>query len=152
MSIMRVAGGGARVDACLGCRASRDPACPRDAIHMAVVGAAAPAEHSDVRKAPEQFGIVGPCLICGRTPAHVHHIRYAQSRGLALKVSDEFTVTLCAIHHSEIMRQATKDGGGRSARSTRSLLRARFGAKAMALGVNRKKLQPISVAETHTAV
>jgi hypothetical protein len=26
---------------------------------MAVVGAAAPAEHSDVRKAPEQFGIVG---------------------------------------------------------------------------------------------
>ena len=30
-----------------------------------------------------------------------HHIRYAQSRGLALKVSDEFTVPLCAIHHSE---------------------------------------------------
>jgi len=42
-----------------------------------------------------------PCLICGRTPSHAHHIRYAQSRGLALKVSDEFTVPLCAIHHSE---------------------------------------------------
>ena len=42
-----------------------------------------------------------PCLICGRTPAHAHHIRYAQARGLALKVSDEFTVPLCAIHHSE---------------------------------------------------
>ena len=42
-----------------------------------------------------------PCLICGRTPAHAHHIRYAQPRGLGLKVSDEFTVPLCAIHHSE---------------------------------------------------
>ena len=42
-----------------------------------------------------------PCVICGRTPAHAHHVRYAQPRGLALKVSDEFTVPLCAIHHSE---------------------------------------------------
>jgi hypothetical protein len=42
-----------------------------------------------------------PCLICGRTPAQAHHLRYAQPRGLALKVSDEFTVPLCAIHHSE---------------------------------------------------
>ena len=36
-----------------------------------------------------------PCLICGRSPSHAHHVRYAQSRGLALKVSDEFTVPLC---------------------------------------------------------
>jgi DNA recombination protein Rad52 len=42
-----------------------------------------------------------PSLICGRTPAHAHHVRYAQPRGVALKVSDEFTVPLCAIHHSE---------------------------------------------------
>jgi DNA recombination protein Rad52 len=42
-----------------------------------------------------------PCVICGRTPAHAHHIRYAQAKGIALKVSDEFTVPLCAIHHSE---------------------------------------------------
>ena len=42
-----------------------------------------------------------PCLICGRMPSHAHHIRYAQPRGLGLKVSDEFTVPLCAIHHSE---------------------------------------------------
>jgi hypothetical protein len=42
-----------------------------------------------------------PCLICGRTPAHAHHVRYAQAKGIALKVSDEFTVPLCAIHHSE---------------------------------------------------
>jgi hypothetical protein len=42
-----------------------------------------------------------PCLICGRTPSHAHHIRYAQPKGLALKVSDEFTVPLCATHHSQ---------------------------------------------------
>jgi DNA recombination protein Rad52 len=43
-----------------------------------------------------------PCLICGRSPSHAHHVRYAQSRGLSLKVSDEFTVPLCAIHHHSI--------------------------------------------------
>ena len=43
-----------------------------------------------------------PCVICGRSPSHAHHVRYAQSRGLSLKVSDEFTVPLCAIHHDNI--------------------------------------------------
>ena len=43
-----------------------------------------------------------PCLICGRAPSHAHHIRHAQTRGLSLKVSDEFTVPLCAIHHNHI--------------------------------------------------
>ena len=43
-----------------------------------------------------------PCLVCGRAPSHAHHVRYAQSRGLGLKVSDEFTVPLCAIHHRHV--------------------------------------------------
>ena len=43
-----------------------------------------------------------PCLICGRSPSHAHHIRCAQAKGLSLKVSDEFTVPLCAIHHHQI--------------------------------------------------
>ncbi len=42
-----------------------------------------------------------PCLVCGRTPAQAHHIRFAQPKGLALKVSDEFTVPLCALHHRD---------------------------------------------------
>ena len=42
-----------------------------------------------------------PCLICGRQPSHAHHVRFAQQRGVGLKVSDEFTVPLCAIHHQE---------------------------------------------------
>jgi hypothetical protein len=43
-----------------------------------------------------------PCMICGRSPSYAHHIRYAQSRGLGLKVSDEFTVPLCATHHHHV--------------------------------------------------
>jgi hypothetical protein len=48
-----------------------------------------------------QFVAQHPCLICGRSPSHAHHVRFAQPKGLALKVSDEFTVPLCAIHHSD---------------------------------------------------
>ena len=33
-----------------------------------------------------------------------HHLRFAQSRGLSLKVSDEFTVPLCRVHHRELHR------------------------------------------------
>jgi hypothetical protein len=48
-----------------------------------------------------RFVAKDPCLICGRAPSHAHHVRFAQPRGLGLKVSDEFTVPLCAIHHHE---------------------------------------------------
>ncbi len=45
-----------------------------------------------------------PCLICGRRPSDPHHLRFAQSRALARKVSDEFTVPLCRAHHREVHR------------------------------------------------
>jgi ERF superfamily len=45
-----------------------------------------------------------PCLICGRQPADAHHLRFAQSRALSRKVSDEFTVPLCRGHHRELHR------------------------------------------------
>ena len=45
-----------------------------------------------------------PCLVCGRRPADVHHLRFAQSAALGRKVSDEFTVPLCRGHHREIHR------------------------------------------------
>jgi hypothetical protein len=44
------------------------------------------------------------CLICGRQPSDAHHLRFAQSRALGRKVSDEFTVPLCRAHHREIHR------------------------------------------------
>ena len=43
-----------------------------------------------------------PCLVCGRRPADAHHLRFAQSRALGRKVSDEFTVPLCRGHHREV--------------------------------------------------
>jgi ERF superfamily protein len=45
-----------------------------------------------------------PCLICSRQPCDAHHLRFAQSRALGRKVSDEFTVPLCRGHHRELHR------------------------------------------------
>ena len=97
-------------------------ACAIDLVRRASNGGAAPAPkgngnaHKKIDKSvltisePKRirskehlrFVASQPCLICGRTPSHAHHVRYAQTRGLSLKVSDEFTVPLCAIHHHNI--------------------------------------------------
>jgi len=45
-----------------------------------------------------------PCLVCGRAPCDPHHLRFAQPRALGRKVSDEFTVPVCRLHHREIHR------------------------------------------------
>jgi len=45
-----------------------------------------------------------PCLVCGRTPADPHHLRFAQPRAMSRKVSDEFTVPICRLHHRELHR------------------------------------------------
>jgi len=44
------------------------------------------------------------CLVCGRLPSDAHHLRFTQSRALGRKVSDEFTVPLCRMHHRELHR------------------------------------------------
>ncbi len=51
-----------------------------------------------------------PCLICGRRPSDAHHLRFAQSRALGRKVSDEFTVPLCRGHHREVHRCGDESG------------------------------------------
>jgi hypothetical protein len=51
-----------------------------------------------------KFVATQPCLICGRTPADAHHLRFAQHHALGQKVSDEFTVPLCRGHHREVHR------------------------------------------------
>jgi hypothetical protein len=51
-----------------------------------------------------RFVSTQPCLICGRTPADSHHLRFAQSRALGRKVSDEWVVALCRGHHREVHR------------------------------------------------
>jgi DNA recombination protein Rad52 len=48
------------------------------------------------------FIITKPCLICGRQPTCSHHLTFTQPRALGRKVSDEFTVPLCNLHHREL--------------------------------------------------
>ena len=50
-----------------------------------------------------------PCLVCGRQPCDPHHLRFVQPRALGRKVSDEFTVPLCRIHHRELHRQMSEE-------------------------------------------
>jgi hypothetical protein len=45
-----------------------------------------------------------PCVVCGRIPSEAHHIRFAQPRALGRKVSDEYTVPVCRLHHRELHR------------------------------------------------
>ena len=43
-----------------------------------------------------------PCIVCGRTPSEAHHIRFAQPRALGRKVSDEYTIPVCRLHHRDL--------------------------------------------------
>ncbi len=61
-----------------------------------------PSERRLRSKAHLQFVASKPCLVCEALPCHAHHITFAQPRGLSQKVSDEFTVPLCAVHHNEL--------------------------------------------------
>jgi hypothetical protein len=49
-----------------------------------------------------KFVAAQPCLICGRSPSDAHHLRFAQPRAFGRKVSDEFTVPLCRVHHRQV--------------------------------------------------
>lgn len=51
-----------------------------------------------------KFVATQPCIVCGRTPAETHHIRFTQPRALNRKVSDEYTVPVCRGHHRELHR------------------------------------------------
>jgi len=50
------------------------------------------------------------CVICGRRPSQAHHIRYAQPRALARKVSDEYVVPLCSAHHDAVHQVGDERG------------------------------------------
>ena len=46
-----------------------------------------------------------PCLVCGKGPVDAHHLKFAQPKAMARKVSDEFTVPLCRYHHDLLHRE-----------------------------------------------
>jgi hypothetical protein len=49
------------------------------------------------------------CLVCGRTPSDPHHLTFMQPRALGHRVSDEFTVPVCRVHHRELHRQGDEE-------------------------------------------
>ena len=49
-----------------------------------------------------RFVTTQPCVVCGRTPSEAHHIRFAQPRALGRKVSDEYTIAVCRLHHRDL--------------------------------------------------
>src|SRR6476620_4589174 len=49
-----------------------------------------------------KFVVAQPCVVCGRTPAEAHHIRFAQPRALNRKARDEYTVPVCRLHHRDL--------------------------------------------------
>jgi hypothetical protein len=55
-------------------------------------------------KEHRKFVTTQPCAVCGRRPSEAHHIRFAQPRALGRKVSDEYTVPVCRLHHHELHR------------------------------------------------
>lgn len=80
-----------------------DPAPERPAPGVASA-LAHPKERRIRDKAHLTFVASQPCLVCGRAPAQAHHLRFAQPRAMAMKVSDEFTVPLCNLHHDQLHR------------------------------------------------
>src|SRR5215472_6199518 len=69
------------------------------------------------------------CLVCGRKPCDVHHLRFAQNRAFGRKVSDEFTVPHVGDIIVKCIVMVTKRRGGRSWESIRSAQHARCGSK-----------------------
>jgi hypothetical protein len=41
-------------------------------------------------------------------PSHAHHLTFTQPKALGRKVSDEFTVPLCNLHHRELHDQGNE--------------------------------------------
>jgi len=71
-------------------------------IDKSVLAISEPRRYRD--KAHRKFVSAQACLVCGRQPSDPHHLRCSQPRALSRKVSDEFTVPLCRIHHREVHR------------------------------------------------
>jgi ERF superfamily len=51
-----------------------------------------------------KFVLRQACLVCGRVPSDPHHLTFTQPRALGRRVSDEFIVPVCRVHHRELHR------------------------------------------------
>jgi hypothetical protein len=80
-------------------------------------------------KAHLKFVASQPCLICGRQPSDPHYLRFAQPRGIGLKVSDEFTVPSAVDITGSCIKPVTKSPGGKTYTSMQLRSPRIFGSK-----------------------
>jgi hypothetical protein len=52
--------------------------------------------------------------VCGRVPSDPHHLTFTQPRALGRRVSDEFIVPVCRVHHRELHRSGDEAAWWRS--------------------------------------
>jgi hypothetical protein len=71
-------------------------------VDTGILAVAKPSRHRN--KEHLRFVTKQPCLVCGREHSDPHHLGFMQPRALSRKVSDEFVVPLCRIHHREVHR------------------------------------------------
>ena len=69
---------------------------PRDVVHA--LGKTVRLRDKEHRK----FVLRQACLVCGRVPSDPHHLTFTQPRALGRRVSDEFIVPVCRVHHREL--------------------------------------------------
>lgn len=77
-----------------------DDGSKQQSVDKSVLALGEPKRHRD--KEHLRFVASRACVVCGQGPCHAHHVRISQPRALGCKVSDEFTVPLCALHHREL--------------------------------------------------
>jgi len=82
------------------------PADQSKGIDKSVLAVGAPRRYRN--KAHLRFVAGQACLICARKPSDPHHLRFMQPRALGRKVSDEFTVPLCRVHHRAVHRSSNE--------------------------------------------
>jgi ERF superfamily len=73
-------------------------------IDKSVLAISAPRRYRN--KEHLRYVTLQPCLLCARKPSDAHHLRFVQPRALGRKVSDEFAVPLCRIHHRAAHRSS----------------------------------------------
>ena len=92
-----------------------------------------------------RFVATQPCLVCGRQPAEAHHLRFAQPSAMGRKVSDAFTVPLCALHHRDLHTTGNERAWWERKKSIRCRLPMISGTRAVGgrcQGMRRFSIQP----------
>ena len=85
-------------------RKERDPRTRQLCEFQVEAGGPAPKPRRNRDQGHLRFISRQPCTVCGRQPCEAHHVRFAQPSAVGRRVSDEFTVPLCRVHHRELHR------------------------------------------------